>query len=65
MSVVYYFIPSKALRGTVGSAAESLLVSREFEPHLKLPLFPSLSKKPYPHCLVLIGFRNVSERELH
>ena len=31
-------------------------VSREFEPHQRLPLFP--------HCLVLVGSRNRFERDL-
>jgi len=33
------------------------LVSRGFETPSKAPVV-SLSKKRYPHCLVLVGFRN-------
>ena len=40
-------------------------VSREFEPHQKLPPVVSLSKKMYPHCLVLVGSRNGFQRDLH
>ena len=39
-------------------------VSREFEPHQRPPAV-SLSKKLYSHCLVLVGSRNVFERDLH
>ena len=41
-----------------------ILVSREFEPHLRPPLF-SLSKKLYSNCLILVGSRNGFERDLH
>ena len=37
-------------------------VSREFEPQQRLV---SLSKKHYPHWLVLVGSRNGFERDLH
>ena len=39
-------------------------VSREFEPHQKASVV-SLSKKLYPHCLVLVGSRNEFERNVH
>ena len=35
--------------------------SHEFEPHHVV----YLSKKLYPHCLVLVGPRNRFERDLH
>ena len=39
-------------------------VSREFEPHQRLPLF-SRGKKLYSNSLVLVGSRNGFELDLH
>ena len=47
----------------VGRASGSSLGSREFETHQRIPVV-SFSKRLYPHCLVLVGFRNGFERDL-
>ena len=62
-------ISSIPWRGGAGSASDSWSVDtcqswREFEPHQRPPVV-SLSKKMYPHCLLLVGSRNGFQRDLH